>query len=84
MQNARKSKVMSFSFQPEIFDSITNYCTERGCSKSWFMNKAAERYLNECLEDKIDYETAVDAWTEFEKSGKKGFSADEVRKELGI
>ena len=48
------------------------------------MNKAAELFLNECLEDKADYETAVAAWNEFEKSGKKGYSLEEVSKELGL
>ena len=35
-------------------------------------------FLAECLEDKADYETAVEAWTEYEKSGFKSYSADEV------
>lgn len=65
MQAVRNSKIMSLSFQPEMFNRITAYCAERGCSKSWFMNKAAELFLNECLEDKADYEAAVAAWTEF-------------------
>lgn len=84
MQAKRIAKVMSLSFQPDMFNRITSYCAERGCSRSWFMNKAAELYLNECLEDKADYETAAAAWADFEKSGKKAFSADEVRKELGL
>jgi predicted DNA-binding protein len=84
MQAVRNSKIMSLSFQPEMFNRITAYCAERGCSKSWFMNKAAELFLNECLEDKADYETAAAAWAEFEKSGKKGYSLEEVSKELGL
>jgi len=84
MQTVRKSKVMSLSFQPDMFDRITSYCAERGCSKSWFMNKAAELYLNECLEDKADYETAAAAWDDFEKNGSKTYTSDEVRKELGL
>lgn len=84
MQTVRNSKIMSLSFQPEMFNRITAYCAERGCSKSWFMNKAAEYYLNECLEDKADYEAAVAAWSEFEKSGKKTHSADEVFAKAGL
>lgn len=84
MQAVRNSKIMSLSFQPEMFNRITAYCAERGCSKSWFMNKAAELFLNECLEDKADYETAAAAWAEFEKSGKTGYSLEEVSKELGL
>lgn len=84
MQAVRNSKIMSLSFQPELFNRITAYCAERGCSKSWFMNKAAELFLNECLEDKADYEAVVAAWTEFEKSGFKSYTLDEVSKELGL
>lgn len=79
----RVAKVMSLSFQPEMYQKITDYCASRGCSRSWFMNKAADLFLKECLEDKADYETAVAAWTEYEKSG-KSYTADEVRKELGL
>ena len=67
MQAKRVAKVVSLSFQPEIFNKINEYCAERGCSRSWFMNKAAELYLAECLEDKADYETAAEAWAQFEK-----------------
>lgn len=84
MQAVRNSKIMSLSFQPEMFNRITAYCAERGCSKSWFMNKAAELFLNECLEDKADYEAAAAAWTEYEKSGFKSYTLDEVNKELGL
>ena len=84
MKAVRNSKIMSLSFQPEIFNRITAYCAERGCSRSWFINKAAELYLNECLEDKADYEAAAAAWEEFEKSGEKGFSAEEVFAEAGL
>ena len=83
-RTVRNSKVMSLSFQPEMFNKITAYCSERGCTKSWFMNKAAELFLNECLKDKADYEDAVAAWAEFEKSGKKGYSAEEVFAEAGL
>lgn len=84
MQAKRIAKVMSLSFQPDMFSRITDYCAERGCSRSWFMNKAAELFLNECLEDKADYETAVAAWADFEKSGKKTLSADEVFSKAGL
>ncbi len=66
-----------------MFSQINSYCKKRGCSRSWFMNKAAENYL-EYLEDKEDYEEAVAAWKKFEESGSKGYSAEEARKMLGI
>ncbi len=79
-----KAKSMSVSFKPDMFQKINDFCNYRGCSRSWFMNKAAELFLNECLEDKADYESAAAAWAEFEKSGKKGYSAEEVFAEAGL
>ena len=79
-----KAKGMSVSFKPDMFQKINDFCNYRGCSRSWFMNKAAELFLNECLEDKADYESAAAAWAEFEKSGKKGYSAEEVFAEAGL
>lgn len=84
MQAKRVAKVMSLSFKPELFNRITNYCAERGCSKSWFMNKAAELFLDECLEDKADYDSAVAAWAEHEKSGFKSSSAASVFEKAGV
>lgn len=84
MQTCRNSKIMSLSFPPEMFNRITAYCAERGCSRSWFINKAAELYLNDCLEDKADYETAVAAWADFEKNGGKTYTSDELRAEFGL
>ncbi len=79
-----KAKSMSVSFKPDMFQKINDFCNYRGCSRSWFMNKAAELFLNECLEDKADYESAAAAWAEFERSGKKGYSAKEVFAEAGL
>ena len=78
-----KVRTMSVSFQPDMFSRINNFCEERGCTRSWFINKAAELYLSEYLEDKKDYESAVKAWKEFETSGSKGYTAEEARKQLG-
>ena len=80
----RIAKSVSISFMPDMYQRINDFCSYRGCTRSWFMNKAAELFLNECLEDKADYETAAAAWAEFEKSGKKGYSLEEVSKELGL
>lgn len=75
---------MSFSVKTDVLDKMTAYCKERGCSRSWFMSKALEAYLAECLEDQADYEDAVAAWKEFEESGGKTYTIDELRKEFGL
>lgn len=54
-----KVKSMSVSFQPDIFTRINSYCAERGCSRSWFINKAAEMFLAECLEDKAEKQSLI-------------------------
>lgn len=84
MQTNRISKVMSLSFKPEIYQKIRDFCATRGCSRSWFVNKAVEQFMIDCQEDKDDYETAVAALAEFEKGDKKTYSLEEVRKELGL
>lgn len=84
MQSVRNSKIISLSIQPETYKKVNAYCSERGCSRSWFINKAVERYLDECIEDQIDYKIAVAAWTEFKKSGEKGYSSEEVFAEAGL
>ena len=80
----RIAKSVSVSFMPKMYQRINEFCKYRGCTRSWFMNKAAELFLNECLEDKADYEDAVAAWAEFEKGNKKTYSLEEVSKELGL
>lgn len=42
MRTNRVAKNMSISFMPDMLNKINNYCAERGCSRSWFINKAAE------------------------------------------
>ena len=80
MERIRKS--MSISFNPDIFVKIDSYCETRGCSRSWFINKAASLFLEQCLEDKADYDAAVAAWKEHEESGGRTYTADEVRRKL--
>lgn len=75
---------MSFSVKTDVLDRLTAYCKERGCSRSEFVSKAVNAYLAEYLEDEADYEDAVAAWNEFEESGGASYSAEEVRKELGL
>lgn len=79
-----KAVPMSVSFKPEMFEKIDRYCSERGCSRSWFVNRAVELFLMECLEDKEDYKTAEKAWNDYVASGEKGIPAEEVYKKLGL
>jgi RHH-type rel operon transcriptional repressor/antitoxin RelB len=49
-------------------------------SKSFYMREALEQYL----EDKEDYLLAVASLEEFEKSGKKAISLEELSKQLKL
>ena len=37
------AKSVSVSINPELFSKLSVYCLERGCSRSWLINKAIER-----------------------------------------
>ena len=78
-------KSVSVSLNPELFSKLSVYCLERGCSRSWLINKAIERYMAEieAYEEQEDYEEAVAAWEEHVKSG-VSYSSEAVHKEFGI
>lgn len=78
------ARTVSFSVKPSLYRDMSDYLSERGCSRSWFLNKALESYLAECAEDKADYEAAVAAWKEFEAGGEKGTTLSEFKKDLGL
>lgn len=52
------AKSVSISCNPDLLNKLSEYCSERGCSRSWFINKAIEHYMAELeeLEDREDYE----------------------------
>lgn len=79
-----KARSMSFSIKPELYNQINSFCSEQGCTRSWFITQAINQYLLESLEDKRDYEDAVRALKKFEKSNKKTYSTAELRKEFGL
>ena len=83
-KNKVLAKPTSFSIRPDIINTVNKYCDEQGISRSYFITKALESYLKECLEDKADYERAVNAWEKFTKSDGKTYTSDELRKEFDL
>lgn len=81
VKNARS---MRFSATPQLFEQVETICAQRGCTRNWFLNQAVENYIAECLEDKADYEAAIAAWEEYEKSGFKSTTAASVFEKAGI
>lgn len=72
---------VSISFEPELMAAVNEYCAEKGCSRSWLVNKALTEYFAS-LEDHKDCDTAVTILDEFEKSECKGYTSEEIRDEL--
>ena len=77
------SKNISVSLKEDLIADLMQICNERGCSRSWFIQKAVRQLIEEWREEKRDYEESVADWEEFEKSGSKGYTSEELRKELG-
>ncbi len=84
MQDNRVSKVMSFSLQPDVYQKVNDYCSKRGCTRSWFINKAITAYLNQSFEDSDDYNSAVAPLTEAKKSNKKNHSLSDIQRKLEL
>lgn len=78
------NRSVGVSFSPEMYARMEAFCSERGCSRSWLINKATSLYLDEFLADRKDYDIAVTAWKEFEDSGFKSSSAEEVFAKAGL
>ena len=88
MQTVEKTRTVkvpiSVSFDSTLVEQIDSICKERGCTRSWFVNKAVEEYMLEYVEDRDDYETAVAALEEFEKGDGKTYTLEEVYEEAGL
>lgn len=66
---------------PDGLDAVLQkFCETDERSKSWFVKKALQTYL----EDLEDYRIGVNALEEFEKGDRKTYSLDEVAAECGI
>lgn len=80
----KNTKSMSFSAKPQLFKQVDAICAQRGCTISWFLNKAVENFIEECLEDKADYEAGVAAWEEYEKGDRRTYTVEEIKEEFGL
>jgi RHH-type rel operon transcriptional repressor/antitoxin RelB len=71
---------ISFKIKDELEPILERFCTKMERTKTYFINKALESYL----EDLYFYEKGIEALEEHEKSGSKTYSIEEVAEELGI
>ena len=70
-----------------IMNRLNDYHEKTEIPKARIINMALQFYLDQLeadCEDKADYETAVAAWNDYEKNGKKGITAEELFKKAGI
>lgn len=74
----------TINFSDELYFKLGSVVKQTGMSRSAFVNKALENYLQELQEDSEDYERAEKAWNDFVASGEKGIPLEDVKKELGL
>lgn len=74
----------TINFSDELYFKLGSVAKQTGMSRSAFVNKALENYLQELQEDSEDYKTAEKDWNDYVASGKKEIPAEEVYKKLGL
>lgn len=74
----------TINWSDETYIKLLTAVKQTGMSRSAFVNKAVNNYIRELEEDLEDAQIGEKAWNEFVASGKKGFTLDEVKKELDI
>lgn len=77
-----QNQVVTISAQiPTKLDKELNkLCQAEERSKSFYIKKALEQYLEEKLQDMADYQEAKKLYEEFKKSGEKAIPYEEVFK----
>jgi RHH-type rel operon transcriptional repressor/antitoxin RelB len=71
---------ISFKIKDELEPILERFCKKMERTKTYFINKALESYL----EDLYFYERGIEALEEHERTGGKTYSIEEVAQELGI
>ena len=83
-KKVKNTEMVSINLKCGMSAKIDDICEKMGRSHDWFWNKAAHKFMRECLEDIADYEAGMAAWEEFEKGDRKTYTSDELRKEFGL
>lgn len=71
---------VSVRLSPELNERLTALAARTHRSKSFYMTKALEDYL----ENQESYLLALEAYNEYLASGKKSYTSEEVREKLGL
>lgn len=75
---------MPYTVIQNMYDSLTVEKQKEVYDFICFLVSTSKDSDDEALEDKLDYEAGVAAWEEYEKSGRKSYSLEEIRKEFGL
>jgi RHH-type rel operon transcriptional repressor/antitoxin RelB len=65
-----------------LSDKLEKVCKLEERSKSYYIKKSLEQYLDKRLEDIEDYHDANESYIEFKKSGEESVSLDGVFKDI--
>ncbi|UTC75876.1 hypothetical protein E4O03_03945 [Treponema sp. OMZ 792] len=68
----------------KVYQALERAAKITGAAKDTVLENALSRYLAELQEDAEDAARAEKAWNDFEKSGEKTYTIDEMRYELGL
>jgi RHH-type rel operon transcriptional repressor/antitoxin RelB len=81
-----KSQFVTISAQiPASLDKdLTKICESEERSKSYFIKKALENFLEEKLQDIEDYHEAKKLYEEFKKSGEKAIPYSQIKKKYKL
>lgn len=81
-----KDSVVTISAQiPSKLDKeLSKLCETEERSKSFYIKKALEQYLEEKKQDIADYHEAKKLYEEFKKSGEKGIPYSEIKKKYKL
>ena len=83
-KKVKNTEMVSINLKCGMSLKIDDICAKMGRSRDWFWNKAAHKFMRECLEDIADYEAGMAAWEEFERTGRQSVSIEEVFEKAGL
>ena len=75
-KNSKEGNLVNFTI--ELDDDIIDILKTHAAKKNLTVEEIVESILREFIEDCQDYEAAALAWSEFEKSGKKSYSLQDL------
>jgi predicted DNA-binding protein len=73
---------ISVDLPVSLYEQLLRVASYEKKPQIYYIKKALQKYLEPKLEDIEDYEDAVKAWDEYEKSGKQGVCWEDIKKKI--